>query len=83
MLDQGFILGKKTIKVFKFQELVAQNVFFKYSKEEKYVISNLYIKIKRGERIGIIGETGSGKTTLIDLLIGLLDPTDGNIKING
>ena len=38
------------------------------------------IEIRRGERIGLIGSTGSGKSTLVDLLMGLLPPSDGTTR---
>ena len=41
------------------------------------------MKIKKNEFVGIIGETGSGKSTLVDLLIGLIQPTNGKIKSDG
>ena len=43
---------------------------------KKFLI-NINFKIKKGERIGIIGKTGSGKSTLVDILIGLLYPSEG------
>ena len=47
------------------------------------MFNNLTLRINKGERIGIIGKTGSGKSTLIDLLMGLLEPTSGKILIDG
>ena len=46
-------------------------------------MSNVNFTINSGERIGIIGESGSGKSTLVDLLGGLLQPTEGEIVLNG
>jgi ATP-binding cassette subfamily B protein len=43
----------------------------------------LSVAIKKGERIGIIGKTGSGKSTIIDIIMGLLEPTEGEILIDG
>ena len=83
LLDQDINFQKQINQGFRFEELLFKNVCFKYSKDEKYIIENLDLKLKRGERVGIIGETGSGKTTFIDLLIGLLSPTNGNVYING
>ncbi len=58
------------------------SVYFKYQKDE-YIISDLNFEIYKGQRIGIIGETGSGKTTISDLLMGLLKPSMGNIYVDG
>ena len=58
------------------------NVSFKYSGSNKLILDNIKFSIDAGSIIGIIGESGSGKTTLINLLLGLLKPTDGSIKID-
>lgn len=59
------------------------NVTFRFSNGSKDIVSNLCLKISVGETVGIVGQTGSGKTTLIDLLVGLLDPTSGEILVDG
>ena len=53
------------------------------SKNTPYIIKNLSLEIPKGQKIGIIGGTGSGKSTLVDLMMGLLKPTSGNISIDG
>lgn len=58
------------------------NVFFSYNKDHP-VIQGLNLKIKKGEKIAIIGSNGSGKTSLINLLLRLYTPTSGNIYFNG
>ena len=77
------LIWKNLEEKVKFEELFLKNFYFNYSSDEKFIINDLNLKIKRGERIGIVGVTGSGKTTLIDLLIGLLIPKSGSIYING
>ena len=60
------------------------NVSFKYKKEtERYAVSNLDFKIKSGEFIGIIGSTGSGKSTLVNLISRLYDTTNGQVIVSG
>ena len=59
------------------------NVDFKYDESQKFSLSNINLSIEKGSIIGICGKTGSGKSTLIDLFMGLLKPTKGSIKING
>lgn len=60
------------------------HVFFKYKKEAaEYVLSDISFEIKSGQTIGIIGETGAAKSTLIQLIPRLYDVTKGEIRIDG
>ncbi len=60
------------------------DVSFKYSEEaEKYSLENINLNIKSGETIGIIGGTGSSKTTLVNLISRLYDTTTGEVKVGG
>ena len=65
---------KKSIKLSK--------VFFRYSPQSPLVLSEISLEIKRGSRIGIAGITGGGKSTLLDLIMGLHLPSDGEILID-
>ena len=58
-------------------------VHFRYGLEQPDVLRGLDLEIRRGERIGLIGSTGSGKTTTIDVLMGLLEPTSGRVLVDG
>jgi ABC-type multidrug transport system fused ATPase/permease subunit len=58
-------------------------VSFRYSIDGPWVLRNFNLKIAKGFRLGIIGNTGSGKSTAIDLLMGLLSPTEGSILVDG
>ena len=60
-----------------------KNVSFRYQEDEGDVLHQVSFKVQAGESIGIVGESGSGKSTLVDLLLGVIDPTEGNIVING
>lgn len=61
-----------------------ENVSFKYAKSaKKYALSDINLHIKSGETVGILGGTGSSKTTLIQLLSRLYDVTEGSVKIGG
>lgn len=59
------------------------NVSFKYPGSNNYALKNINIRVKKGNTLAIIGRTGSGKTTLVNLLIRLFDIKEGNILIDG
>lgn len=75
---------KNTDKTYKPKELVGDiifnNVSFKY--KDEYVLKNINLDIKAGSTVAIMGTTGSGKSTLINLIGRYYDVTDGNIKID-
>jgi ATP-binding cassette subfamily B protein len=56
---------------------------FRYSPQTPYVLKQLNLTIAKGSRVGFIGTTGSGKSTLLDIVMGLLQPTDGTLEIDG
>ena len=60
-----------------------RNVSFQYPGSEKYALRNVNMKFKVGNRLAVVGENGSGKTTFIKLLCRLYDPTEGQILLNG
>jgi len=59
------------------------DVSFSYRNSKKYAIKNLSCRIRKGESIGIVGHSGAGKSTLVDIMIGLLIPDKGQMKIDG
>lgn len=59
------------------------NVSFKYPGSNNYALKNINIKVKKGNTLAIIGRTGSGKTTLVNLLIRLFDINEGKIFVDG
>jgi len=66
----------------KFQYLQFKQVVFTYPNMKKSAINNLNFDLHAGESIGLIGKSGSGKTTTVDLLLGLLKPDSGEITFN-
>ncbi|MDC0269849.1 ATP-binding cassette domain-containing protein, partial [Synechococcus sp. AH-551-N23] len=72
---------RKPIQMQKSMRL--KNIYFSYKTDHQEVIQNLNLEIARGERIGLIGKTGSGKSTLVDIAMGLLKPTSGQILVDG
>ncbi|PCI35392.1 MAG: ABC transporter ATP-binding protein, partial [Thiotrichales bacterium] len=63
-------------------QLALQNVSFSYINTARDVLQNINLVIKKGECIGIIGATGSGKSTLVDVLLGLLKPHAGSVLVD-
>ncbi len=64
-------------------QLKAKDISFKYSKDEKYIFQNLNLTIKSGEIIGLIGNSGLGKTTLGKVLAGYEEPSSGEVLLDG
>lgn len=64
------------------KEIILKNVSFKYPEAQEYIIENANINVKKGEIIGVFGKSGVGKTTLINIIGGLLRPTSGTFSID-
>ncbi len=72
--------GEKQIK--SYSKIKMKNVDFSYPAQKEKAISNLSIEINKGEKIALIGENGSGKTTFIKLLMGIYPPSKGNVFVD-
>jgi ABC-type multidrug transport system fused ATPase/permease subunit len=70
-----------TDPLLEFYSLTLENLQFSYSSIP--VIKNISLEIESGTTIGFIGESGAGKSTLLDLILGLITPDSGDIKVNG
>ena len=64
------------------EKIIFNNVSFKFSTKKGYIIKNINFEIKKGEKIGIAGKTGEGKSTLLNLIMGLYPPSEGQIEID-
>lgn len=65
----------------KFQhEILLENIKWRYKEELPWVINGLSLRIRKGESVAFIGESGAGKTTLADIILGLLEPQGGEVK---
>jgi ATP-binding cassette, subfamily B, bacterial PglK len=62
--------------------IVFESISFRYNAQSSYVFKNINLTIKKGSRIGFIGKTGSGKSTLLDIVMALLVPSEGFLKID-
>ena len=65
------------------QEIRFDGVSFRYTPDGACVLDHLNVVIPKGARMGLVGGTGSGKSTTLDLLMGLLEPTEGSILVDG
>ncbi len=72
-----------SIPVLDFKKIEFKNVSFKYPFDDVEVIKNINLEINKGETIGIVGPTGSGKSTLIRQLLREFNVTSGQILIDG
>ena len=85
LLDVGHsVIHVENLKKYKKfeKEIYLKDVTFSYSKKGNLILNGINLTILKGEKIGIIGETGSGKSTLVDLIMGLFQPNEGRILID-
>ena len=80
----SIVSPENSVKDVKDGEIVFDHVYFSYSGDlEKSVLKNINLKINSGDYVGIIGPTGSGKSTLISLIARLFDTSSGNVIVAG
>ena len=80
--DKDYKSNKNLSNISNYSNIRFQNLEFSYFENRKKIFKNLSVNLELKKRIGVIGETGSGKSTFIDLLMGLLTPTNGKIYID-
>ena len=64
-------------------KIVFDHVSFMYPDGNENVISDICLTINKGDRIGIVGASGEGKTTFVNMLLGFLEPNEGKILVDG
>ena len=69
-------------KILKFKNIKFKDVYFRYNKNNEYILKSLNFTIHSNQKVAFVGPSGAGKSTLIDLIIGLLKPSKGKIFIN-
>ncbi len=77
------IKNEGKIKISKLESIEFKHVYFKYEDAKSDILKDINFRIEKGQSIGIIGSSGSGKTTIINLLLRHIDVTKGQILING
>ena len=64
------------------KEIRLNNLSFRYTEKTPWVLKNINLTLKKGARIGFVGTTGSGKSTMLDIVMGLLSPNQGDVLID-
>jgi ATP-binding cassette, subfamily B, bacterial PglK len=80
--NEELIKGPKTPIFFK-NQIRIENLKFRYSPDTDWILNGIDLIIPKGSMTGIMGTTGSGKSTLIDILMGLLHPSAGSFQVDG
>lgn len=76
--------NRANTKAARFEDMICvSEITWRYKDSLPDVIKNLNIKIKKGEAIGLMGESGAGKTTLADIILGLFEPQEGKVTVDG
>lgn len=65
------------------RQIALRDLHFRYNVQGPWILRGIALQIERGSRIGFIGTTGSGKSTVLDILMGLLEPTSGRLCVDG
>lgn len=78
----AFIDKENYKKIYFTKNLKLENVSYAYMNSGNEVLKSVNLEIKKGDFIGIVGKSGSGKTTLINIILGLLEPTNGKIYLD-
>ena len=77
------IVKQNMTKAINFKkDIEFKNVEYSYLKNKKLILNNFHMKIKKGDKVGLIGPTGSGKSTFLDLFMGLLTPNKGSVIVD-
>ena len=79
----NYLQTEKSKKFIFKKEILLENINFKYHNRDNKVLENLNLSIKKNSFVGIGGESGSGKSTLIDIIMGIVRPISGEVRVDG
>ncbi len=65
------------------KEITLSNIDYRYPDADTLALKNVSLFIRKGSAVGFVGESGAGKSTIVDLVLGLLEPTSGEVRIDG
>jgi len=80
--EEPALLNAKDEKALRLNELRLDDVAFEYEGASEEALRGVSLTVKHGEHVGIVGPSGGGKTTLVDVMVGLLPPTRGRVLVN-
>lgn len=81
LFDQDSVQSKKSEKKLNFVEV--SNVSFRYPGAEQQAVRNFSLSLREGQSVALVGPTGAGKSTIADIVLGLIEPDSGSISISG
>lgn len=82
--DSSHTSRPQSLEPFEFHKQIQLDCLsFRYERDGKLILDNLQVQIAKDSSVAFVGSTGAGKTTLIDVILGLLSPTEGEIRIDG
>lgn len=84
--NSGELVNSKcchTQAMFFMEQIILDKVTYRYPNASELALKDIFLVIKKGQSIGLIGKSGAGKTTLVDVILGLLTPETGDIKVDG
>ncbi len=64
-------------------QIEAKNVSFRYDDHQPWILQDVSLKVEEGERVGLVGPSGYGKSTLVKIMSGYLKPTKGEVLLDG
>jgi len=74
---------KKAVKMPVNEGIELKSISYKYPKSDEYAVENINLTIPKGSAVAFVGASGAGKTTLVDIILGLLTPESGTIEVDG